>query len=252
MLFPGISGTTRRLIGVLTLVPIVAAICYDVQIASVMIFLLVCGMVYEFVEMAEMPYLAKIVVAVSIITQALPYWIIELDLFWHVIFGSFSFGITLIYQKLLEAVFALALSLCFCFTAVLLHKPDGNWLILMLAGVVAACDTAAYFVGRFIGGPKLASSISPNKTISGSIAGVVASMVTMTLISSIIGINLLVALTMGLAIAVLSQIGDLLESALKRRANVKDSGTVLIGHGGLLDRFDGYLFTIPVFYISLF
>jgi len=61
-----------------------------------------------------------------------------------------------------------------------------------------------------------------------------------------------VALCLGGGVAVLSQIGDLLESALKRRLNVKDSGSILPGHGGLLDRFDGYLFTVPGFYLFFF
>ena len=60
------------------------------------------------------------------------------------------------------------------------------------------------------------------------------------------------ALLLGFGLAVLSQIGDLLESALKRRVNVKDSGFILPGHGGLLDRFDGYLLTVPAFYILVF
>ena len=60
------------------------------------------------------------------------------------------------------------------------------------------------------------------------------------------------ALFLGCGVSVLSQIGDLLESALKRRFNVKDSGSMLPGHGGLLDRFDGYLFTVPAFYLFFF
>jgi len=68
----------------------------------------------------------------------------------------------------------------------------------------------------------------------------------------ITGLDVGIALCLGGGVAVLSQIGDLLESALKRRLNVKDSGSILPGHGGLLDRFDGYLFNVPGFYLFLF
>ena len=130
--------------------------------------------------------------------------------------------------------------------------------------MVAACDCAAYFVGRSVGGVKLAPSVSPNKTVSGSIGGIVAAIAAMVVLSGIpalatitglgpvTGLDATVALFLGCGIAVLSQIGDLLESALKRRLNVKDSSSILPGHGGLLDRFDGYLFTVPGFYLFLF
>ena len=66
------------------------------------------------------------------------------------------------------------------------------------------------------------------------------------------GLDMDIALFLGCGVAILSQIGDLLESALKRRLQVKDSGSILPGHGGLLDRFDGYLFTVPCFYMFFF
>ena len=146
----------------------------------------------------------------------------------------------------------------------LLRQTDGHWLLLALAAVVAACDSAAYFVGRSAGGVKLAPLISPNKTVSGSVGGVLAAIAvmvgvagvpafaTVTGLGPITGLDVGVALYLGGGVAVLSQTGDLLESALKRRLNVKDSGSILPGHGGLLDRFDGYLFTVPGFYLFFF
>ncbi len=130
--------------------------------------------------------------------------------------------------------------------------------------VVAASDRTAYFIGRSVGGVKLAPSISPNKTVSGSVGGIVAAIAVMVGLSKIqalalitglgpvTGLDSVVALFLGCSVAVLSQIGDLLESALKRNFNVKDSSALLPGHGGLLDRFDGYLFTVPGFYLFLF
>ena len=104
-----------------------------------------------------------------------------------------------------------------------------------------------------IGGPKLWPRVSPNKTISGSVGGLVAAMAVTSLVASVFGIDDLIdALIMGLVIGGLSQAGDLMESAVKRRLDVKDSGAILPGHGGMLDRFDGYIFVIPAVYMFVF
>jgi phosphatidate cytidylyltransferase len=252
MLFPNISGTARRCIGVLVLLPIIAAVFFDARIASIVIALIAIGMAYEFGKMVTMPMLAKLTLCLCIILQALPIWVIDLGSWWHAGLACLAFGITLTYHQLLESVFALVLALCLYFTVLLLSEPSGHWQLLMLAAVIAACDSAAYFVGRFIGGAKLAPAISPNKTISGSVGGIIAAMAVMLAIAPLFELGFVMALLLGFGLAVLSQIGDLLESALKRRVDVKDSGSILPGHGGLLDRFDGYLLTVPGFYFFLF
>ncbi len=115
------------------------------------------------------------------------------------------------------------------------------WLVL----VVIAADVGAYFAGRFIGGPKLAPTISPNKTISGAIGGLVLAVLVGCVVSLVSGAgSLWVIAALSLATAVASQIGDLVESSAKRRHGVKDSSNILPGHGGALDRFDGLLAAI--------
>jgi phosphatidate cytidylyltransferase len=113
--------------------------------------------------------------------------------------------------------------------------PD---LLIWVFLVVWATDIGAYFAGRAIGGPKLAPSISPNKTIAGLVGGVASAAV---LAGVWVDIAKLPAVLLWLSpvFAVAAQMGDLFESGLKRRAGVKDSGTWLPGHGGLLDRLDG-------------
>jgi phosphatidate cytidylyltransferase len=236
----------------LVLLPIIAAVFFDARIASIVIALIAVGMAYEFGKMITMPMLAKSTLCLCIILQALPIWLVDLGYWWHAGLAFLAFVITLTFHRLLESVFALVLALCLYFTVLLLSEPSGHWRLLMLAAVIAACDSAAYFVGRFFGGAKLASAISPNKTISGSFGGIIAAMAVMHGIAPFLELDLLMALLLGFGLAVLSQIGDLFESALKRRVGVKDSGSILPGHGGLLDRFDGYLLTIPSFYIFLF
>jgi phosphatidate cytidylyltransferase len=115
---------------------------------------------------------------------------------------------------------------------------------LLLLVVVWTTDIAAFFAGRAIGGRKLAPRISPNKTWAGAVGGVVAAMFMAGLMASLylpsgLGRWTLTMASFGGALAVLSVLGDLLESGLKRRAGVKDSGNILPGHGGVMDRLDG-------------
>jgi phosphatidate cytidylyltransferase len=122
----------------------------------------------------------------------------------------------------------------------------GLGLVLWLLIVVWTTDTAAYLVGRRVGGLRLAPSISPGKTWSGLSGGVIGASLASALTAWALGSERLVqAAGLGAVFAVLAQLGDLAESALKRRAGVKDSGWLIPGHGGVLDRLDGLLLTAP-------
>ena len=115
---------------------------------------------------------------------------------------------------------------------------QGFDLLIWVFLVVWSTDIGAYFAGRAIGGPKLAPSVSPNKTIAGLIGGVVSAAVMAG--AWVYYVRLPASLLwLSVPLAVSAQLGDLFESGLKRRAGVKDSGTWLPGHGGLLDRLDG-------------
>lgn len=117
------------------------------------------------------------------------------------------------------------------------------WLVL----VVSAMDIGGYFFGKTIGGPRLAPKISPNKTYSGLFGGMLAGGVVSTVAGHLLGnAEIFSFLALGVGLAFVSQAGDLLESSWKRYFNVKDSSTLLPGHGGFLDRFDGYLTALPI------
>jgi phosphatidate cytidylyltransferase len=118
------------------------------------------------------------------------------------------------------------------------EQPHGFGLALWTLAIVWATDIGAYFAGRTIGGAKLAPAISPNKTWAGLIGGIIAAGVTGAAIASVAGLPAS-ALFVGTPLAIVAQGGDLLESGMKRRAGVKDSGRLLPGHGGVLDRIDG-------------
>lgn len=123
------------------------------------------------------------------------------------------------------------------------HQPGfGRDTILWILACVWATDIGAYFIGSYAGGAKLAPSISPSKTWSGLVGGMCASAVVSAACTTVFDAgNTLVLAVTGVAIAVVAQAGDLLESAAKRRAGVKDSGRIIPGHGGILDRIDGLI-----------
>jgi phosphatidate cytidylyltransferase len=127
---------------------------------------------------------------------------------------------------------------------VLRDQPDGILLTLWAMGLVWACDSGAYFAGRAIGGPKLAPSISPNKTWAGFIGGIATAGASAAVLVALFDLPVALALATPL-LAALAQAGDLYESHLKRRAGVKDSGNLLPGHGGLMDRLDSLVFVAP-------
>ncbi|MBK1836163.1 phosphatidate cytidylyltransferase [Azospirillum sp. YIM B02556] len=126
--------------------------------------------------------------------------------------------------------------------------PDvGLSLFLFVLIAIWATDIGAYAAGRSIGGPKLAPRISPKKTWAGLIGGMASSALFGWLVALAFGASRPdIALVLGAAVAVVGQAGDLFESALKRRYNVKDSGQLIPGHGGILDRIDGLLAAAPV------
>lgn len=124
---------------------------------------------------------------------------------------------------------------------------DGLELFLFAMLAIWATDSGAYAAGRSIGGPKLAPRISPKKTWAGLIGGMASSALVGWLVAVIFGAARPdLALLAGAVLAVVGQAGDLFESAIKRRYDVKDSGQLIPGHGGILDRIDGLLVAAPV------
>ncbi len=124
-----------------------------------------------------------------------------------------------------------------------------EWTLVVLIGVMAT-DTAAYFAGRAFGKTPLAPKISPAKTWEGAAAGFLAAMLATGMATLMLDLRVIIweALILGALIGSLSQLGDLAESRIKRRAGVKDSGWLIPGHGGMLDRIDSIVFTLPAVY----
>jgi len=123
--------------------------------------------------------------------------------------------------------------------------------ILVIFVAIWICDTFAYGFGRLFGKNKLFEKVSPNKTIEGGIAGVIGSIIILILVKvlGILPFSWFEAVLFGIVIGIIGQIGDLVESWFKRDAGVKDSSTLLPGHGGMLDRFDSIIFVSPAMFL---
>ncbi len=130
---------------------------------------------------------------------------------------------------------------------------NGGILIISIFTSIWICDSAAYFIGTAIGKHKLFPRVSPNKSWEGAIAGFVFSVLAMIAAQYFVlsFISVKEAVIIGIIVGSIGQLGDLVESLIKRDAGVKDSSSIIPGHGGILDRFDSLLFTAPAVYLYL-
>ncbi|MEH7439686.1 phosphatidate cytidylyltransferase [Neobacillus drentensis] len=185
----------------------------------------------EYSEVIQTFYYSKTEIGIALILLLLTYSVITKNRF---TFEDVSFSI-------LSALYV-GIGFYFFFET---RQEGGLVFILYSLFMIWATDSGAYFIGKAMGKRKLWPEISPNKTVEGSIGGVLCAVIVSVLFvlftdiqASLIGITV--------ALSVFGQIGDLVESAFKRHFNVKDSGNILPGHGGILDRFDSLLFVWPL------
>lgn len=148
----------------------------------------------------------------------------------------------------------LALGLGAFFVMRMLPIEQAMYITLALMGMIWACDTGAYFSGKLIGGKKLCPKISPGKTWAGLIGGLTASGLVAVLFHHYGGFygTTVMAFILGVFIGGAGQIGDLVISVLKRKVGVKDTGTLIPGHGGVLDRVDSLILAAPVYLVFLY
>ncbi|MDB3959765.1 phosphatidate cytidylyltransferase [Candidatus Pelagibacter sp.] len=141
----------------------------------------------------------------------------------------------------------------FCYFSYEIYKFEGPFFFLYIISICICTDIGGYVFGKIIGGKKL-TKISPNKTISGTIGSFIFSVIPLILFLNFsfldfkFNINFIV---FGLLISLISQIGDLFISFFKRKVSIKDTGKILPGHGGILDRLDGIIFAVPFSYFLL-
>ena len=174
------------------------------------------------------------------------------EMFAHRINAGLNIGVTLlgiIYIPLLLGLLIITRS---SLDLGLAQTADAGFkFIMILLLTIWICDTFAYAFGRSFGKHKLYEKVSPNKTVEGALAGLLGAILTIFVVKSlsIFPLNWSEAVLIGLVIGVLGQMGDLVESWFKRDVGVKDSSSLLPGHGGMLDRFDSLIFLSPAVYI---
>nr|WP_325250428.1 phosphatidate cytidylyltransferase [Amylibacter sp.] len=175
----------------------------------------------------------------GLVLAALVLSVMFLPMTWSLVLAVIALGAVFLGHKRPLVVLLAALAIgAGCVTLEILRANYGLGWTLWLLVVVVASDVGGYFAGKMIGGPKILPRISPKKTWSGTLGGwALAALVGYGAVLSGMGGMGIVGLSVLVAIA--AQIGDLLESAMKRRAGIKDSSNLIPGHGGLWDRFDG-------------
>lgn len=128
---------------------------------------------------------------------------------------------------------------------------NGAYLIFSLIGLIWLTDAAAYFCGKYLGRKRGIFLASPNKSLEGFIAGLAMSIIAAFILGYFGRLSTLQILSLAVSVGIFGQMGDLFESMIKRDADVKDSSSLLPGHGGILDRFDSLIIAAPVFYLTL-
>ncbi len=192
---------------------------------------------------------------ISFVSNNIILLILPTIIFFHQLFSKK----TNIYENV-GTTFAGLLYITLPLTLLLLLRLNTNiaginnaYLILTIFCSIWICDSAAFFIGKKFGKRKLFESVSPKKTIAGAVGGFFATLLFFPIIAHNImsDLPLLYACIIGAIIGVFGQIGDLIESKFKRDVKVKDSGQLIPGHGGILDRFDSIIFTTPIIYFFI-
>lgn len=159
-------------------------------------------------------------------------------------------------ERLLEEVSAelfssFYISIFLSYLLLLRNFKNGAGLVILLFGIVWLNDSFAYFIGKKLGKIKINTHISPNKTREGAIGGFIGGTLAGLIFGYFFHFNLLYVFFISLITITISQLGDFIESALKREVGIKDAGNIIPGHGGILDRFDGLIYATPVFYYTI-
>lgn len=243
----------------------VPIIWYGGKIRTVFLFLIVALALFEYIKVT-MPLPRKLSFCFTAFYLLFPIGVLVSGTengFWLLVAGIYMIGLLVIssveflsneldMQRMVHAGLGGIIYPLIPLTVLLVidQRYSGENLLWVLACVVSA-DTTAYFVGRLTGGAAMSPRISPNKTVSGAVSGILAS----ALVSISWGVGfefeqpIIRLVALGLLIGILAVVGDLFESLIKRSFGLKDLGTFMPGHGGILDRMDAVLFALPVIFL---
>lgn len=266
------SNLVSRVLVALVGIPLIVALCL-IGKTPFLIFVLLLGLLafYEFSGMMKHKnsYTNRIIGSISVLLLILNeysnfidyhifFLLIILALLLSELFRNKSSAINNLGSTLLGIFYigffaASILNLREFYNTSAFTYSQGGYLILAILVSIWLCDSAAYFIGSAYGLHKLMPRVSPKKSWEGAIAGFIFAVIGMIAAKSLV-LDFLTtanAIVIGIIVGLFGQIGDLVESLIKRDANVKDSSAIIPGHGGIFDRFDSLLFTAPIVYLYL-
>ena len=237
------------------MLPIIFIVWYNLSIYYFIIFLLLCGLINETINLSKIFVLSIksliiksliMIMAGSVLLAKIA--IINVDYFLYITWLLFILLTLYLFKKNFFSFLLINLILLTCVISVYIFQINNN-ILLYLIIINSISDVSAYLVGSLIKGPKLIPKISPNKTYSGSIAAIIAS-VTLSMFFPL-SENLIFSIFIGLFISIFGQFGDLLISIYKRKQGFKVSGYIIPGHGGLLDRFDSLMLNMIFIFLLI-
>lgn len=227
--------------------PFIGAGMVMAAVVNIIMYLYAFGKVYGYAAYVP-PYDARFVFAILAIGLPIIFAV-------HIYRRPVAGGIYSLATTVFGVVF-----IAFLFSHIILLKAlkDGYIYVLILNAIVMLNDSGAYFGGVYFGRHKAGFKVSPNKSWEGYFSGLLTSIIAMLLIGLVLEsffgkslFNMIEATIIGIAISVIGNIGDLAESAIKRDGSIKDSGSLIPGHGGIWDVFDSMIVTLPLFYYYL-
>lgn len=197
-------------------------------------------------ELLEINYIGAIIQNEAVIILSVFYFVYAVCM---VLKNNKEFGLGAIIS-----LCAMPLILSYAFSSlsnVINFEQDGIYYLLMMFNFASVCDMGAYFVGSAMGKTKLCPNVSPKKTVEGAFGGIISSMIVSAILSAAFSKDIMMAIILTIPFCVIGMLGDLFASAIKRSVDLKDYGSLIPGHGGILDRFDSMLLIAPVFYIVI-
>lgn len=226
---------------------LIGAIVYSVLIVLVLDSSLI-QMLLKWIgaaELLEITYIGAIIQNEAVIILSVFYFIYAVCM---VLRNNKDFGLGAILS-----VCAMPLILSYAFSSLsnVIKFEDGLYYLLLMFNFASVCDMGAYFVGSAMGKHKLCPNVSPKKTVEGAFGGIISSMIVSAILAAVFGKDIMMAIILTIPFCVIGMLGDLFASAIKRSVDLKDYGSLIPGHGGILDRLDSMLLIAPVLYIVI-
>ena len=250
------SNILMRVLTACILFPLIFAVARGGILGGGVIIIILIGLALELIKIVEIRWRSwrgSSIVGVIILPSIFALYNLDIEFSLNdlILLGCMGLSLWLLLNQKIAWVLGILIMLAaFSLIKIFAHPMSFKFIAFAILAIVTT-DIGAYFGGRYFGGPKLASKISPAKTWSGAVCGILAAGGIAILAGTFFQFHFIIAVIAGIFIAIFSIIGDLFESGFKRHYAVKDSGNILPGHGGLLDRFDGFLIALPCFYIFL-